>query len=169
MIFLRNHLIHRGLLTIITILMIISTNCCAKHTIESEELPLALKQTIDIFYKSIENDDIETRISLFSENAIMMPNHWTITKGKDDIGTMLRSGQAYIFKIRDREMIDFESSGKLAYTVNSYYYTWHAKKDTAQWHNTKNVHLWKLNHDGNWKLHLDIWNSNVPLNAFNAE
>ena len=82
---------------------------------------------------------------------------------------MLRSGQAYIFKIRDREMIDFESSGKLAYTVNSYYYTWHAKKDTAQWHNTKNVHLWKLDHDDNWKLHLDIWNSNVPLNAFDAE
>ena len=71
--------------------------------------------------------------------------------------------------ICDRELIGFGVSGDLAYTVNSYYYTWHAKQDQPQWHNTKNVHLWKVDSDGNWKLHLDIWNSNVPINVFAEE
>jgi ketosteroid isomerase-like protein len=99
----------------------------------------------------------------------MMPNHWTIYRGQKDIGEMMRAGKDYIFKIRDREVLDFGVSGSLAYTVNSYYYTWHAKDDTAQWHHTKNVHLWKLDDKNNWRLYLDIWNSNVPLSAFNSE
>jgi ketosteroid isomerase-like protein len=57
----------------------------------------------------------------------------------------------------------------MAYTVNSYYYTYHSKDGDAQWHKTKNVHIWKKNEDGEWKLAIDIWNSDIPLAKFNEE
>ncbi len=161
--------INFGIIAAIICLQVITVSCEGKTTNEINELPASLTQTINKFYESIDKSDAETRISLFSNNAIMMPNHWTITRGKENIGDMMRSSQDYVFKIRDRELIGFGVSGDLAYTVNSYYYTWHAKQDQPQWHNTKNVHLWKVDSDGNWKLHLDIWNSNVPINVFAEE
>jgi ketosteroid isomerase-like protein len=136
---------------------------------KSDELPPSLTASINKFYDSIKNDDNETRISLFSEGATMMPNHWTRIEGKENIAKSIRAGQGAVFKIRDRELIDSGISRELAYTVNSYHYTYHVKEDSPQWHSTKNVHIWKMDNDGNWKLHLDIWNSNVPISAFDNE
>jgi len=53
--------------------------------------------------------------------------------------------------------------------VNSYYYTWHAPEDEAQWHKTKNVHIWARDAEGAWKLRVDIWNSDVRLTDFADE
>jgi ketosteroid isomerase-like protein len=60
-------------------------------------------------------------------------------------------------------------SGDLACTANSYYYTYHASDSEPRWHKTKNVHIWKRDAGGEWKLHVDIWNSDVPLDAFGDE
>jgi ketosteroid isomerase-like protein len=53
--------------------------------------------------------------------------------------------------------------------VNSYYYTWHAPDDKPQWHKTKNVHIWARDAEGDWKLRVDIWNSDVRVADFADE
>jgi ketosteroid isomerase-like protein len=50
-------------------------------------------------------------------------------------------------------------SGDAAYTINDYYYTYHAEGDEPVWRKTKNIHIWRRQADGFWKLHADIWNS----------
>ena len=89
--------------------------------------------------------------------------------GKEAIAEMMRAGEGYVFRLRDREIVDIDVSGDLAYTVNSYYYTWHAEGAEPQWHKTKNVHIWRKGEDGQWKLHVDIWNSDVPMSQFSEE
>jgi len=128
-----------------------------------------LTQTIDAFYAAIEAADGEARIAMFTDDAIMMPNHWTRYEGKEQIAEVIRSGEGSVFKIRDREIVDMDVSGDIAYTVNSYYYTWHAADGEPQWHKTKNVHIWKKDADCQWKLHVDIWNSDVPMSQFAEE
>jgi ketosteroid isomerase-like protein len=113
---------------------------------------------------------ISAVIAIFSGcGAIMMPNHWTIYNGKETIAAVIKSGEGSVFKIRDREIVDMDVSGSLAYTVNSYYYTYHAEGADPQWHKTKNVHIWKRDAGGQWKLHVDIWNSDVPMSEFPNE
>jgi ketosteroid isomerase-like protein len=121
---------------------------------------------MDEFYTAVDSGDREAHIALFAEDAIMMPNHWTLSRGKESIAGIIRAGEGYVFRLRDREIVDIDVRGAMAYTVNSYYYTYHAEGAEPQWHKTKNVHIWKRDAGGSWKLHVDIWNSDVPMSEF---
>jgi len=135
----------------------------------NQEPPPELLTAIDSFYASVESGNGEARIALFSDSAIMMPNHWTLTRGKDGIARIIRSSEGSVFRLKDREVVDMDVDGSIAYVTNSYFYTWHAEGDEPQWHKTKNVHIWKRDAAGDWKLHLDIWNSDVPMSQFADE
>ncbi len=131
--------------------------------------PDELLESISAFYTAIENADEEARIKLLADDIIMMPDHWSIMEGKDVVSHSIQSAGDAIFKLKDRKMIRIEVSGDMAYTVNSYYYTYHAKGQAEQWHKTKNVHIWQRYPTGHWKLKVDIWNSDVPSSQFMKE
>ena len=136
---------------------------------ETRETPPELLEAIDAFYATIESGDVEARIELFADDVIMMPNHWTRTEGKEAVAEMFRAPSGAVFLIRDREVLRLEVSGSLANTVNSYWYTYHAEGSEPQWHKTKNVHIWREVAPGDWKITVDIWNSDVPIAAFAEE
>lgn len=128
-----------------------------------------LKEAIESFYETIEAGDVEARIALLADDVILMPNHWTTMHGKEAVSDSFRRSAGAVFKLRDREVVQMEISGNLAYTVNSYHYTYHSKDEPEQWHKTKNVHVWRRDPSGDWKLAVDIWNSDVPIGQFSAE
>jgi len=128
-----------------------------------------LTDTISRFYESIEAGDPEARIQLLADDVVLLPNHWTIMSGKEDVSESFRRSADAIFRIKDREIVQMEISEDLAYTVNSYYYTYHLKDHPEQWHKTKNVHIWRSDSSGTWKLAVDIWNSDVPIEQFSQE
>ena len=132
-------------------------------------LPDELRATIDAFYASVEAGDVEARIDLFGDDVILMPNHWTMSRGKESVAAIFRGSADAVFRLRDREIVRADVSGDMAYTVNSYFYTYHNQGDEPQWHKTKNVHIWRRDDSGNWKLAVDIWNSDVPMAAFGEE
>jgi ketosteroid isomerase-like protein len=154
-------------LALVILLALSSLQGCG--TCEDEGIPPELQNAIGAFYASIDAGDVETRIGLFTQHAVMMPNHWTRIEGKEAIAETFRSGEGWEFRLRDREVVDMDVSGNLAYTVNAYLYTYHRKHEEPQWHRTKNVHIWKKMQDGSWKLHVDVWNSDVPIDEFPNE
>lgn len=134
-----------------------------------DRLPPELESAIDAFYSAIESGDVETRIALLSDDIVIMPNHWRRSRGKETVAASFRASSDAVFEIKDREVVDSDVSGDLAYTVNAYWYTYHLAGDDPQWHKTKNVHVWEREVGGEWKLKVDIWNSDVPLAAFGEE
>ena len=117
-----------------------------------------LEQAIEVFYASIESGDNDSRAEMFTDGAMMMPDNGAIIHGKGDIGEVVRSGGGWVFRIRNLERAELDLSGDIAYTVNEYEYTWHQAGDEPTWHPTKNIHIWRRQTDGSWKLHVDIWN-----------
>lgn len=122
-------------------------------------MPPELARTIDAFYRAIEIDDHEARIELFDEHAMLLPNHGTPIEGREAIARVIRGGEGWVFRIRDREILDVDVDGRIAYTVNAYAYTYHPRGEEPQWHPTKNVHIWRRGDDGAWRLRVDIWNA----------
>ena len=57
----------------------------------AEQLPDDLMGVIDSFYAAIENDDIEARVALLDDELVMMPNHWTMTTGKEAVAAGFRA------------------------------------------------------------------------------
>ena len=125
----------------------------------TDRLPDDLVRAIDSFYAAIEADDIEARVALLAEDVVMMPNHWTMSRGKEDVSAVFRAAEGAVFRIRERDVVKAEVSSGLAYTVNSYFYTYHAADDEPQWHKTKNIHIWRRDSEGRWRLEVDIWNT----------
>jgi len=157
-------------LQIASAMMLLVLVGCARSPADSEQENLeSLQLAITHFYEAIENGDVEARVVLFSEDAIMMPNHGPIIKGEGAVIQTIRSGNGSIFRIKDRTIERLEMDGDLAYTANTYAYTYHEVGTEPQWHRTKNVHIWKRDTDGNWKIKVDIWNSDVSMADFQDE
>lgn len=141
------------------LLMILIMDSCKFENRENAELE-KLKSTIEKFYTAVNSGDTDKRLSLFTNDAIIMPNGGEFYVLNDSMKAVWKNyDEKWIFRIKDIEHIEITVSGKTAYTVNTYYYTFHKKDSEAQWHKTKNVHIWKKQDDGSWKLHVDIWNS----------
>ena len=112
------------------------------------------------FYTALNNGETSKRLALFSENALVLPDKGKLTLMTDSVKTVWKSwDKDWVFRLKDIEHVEISLSGDIAYTVNSYSYTFHRKDAEAVWYKTKNVHIWKKQKDGSWKLHVDIWNS----------
>lgn len=123
-----------------------------------------LTKTITEFYGAIERGDAMARVQLLDEDAILMPNGWHMVRGKENAAAVFTADTTdFIFRIKDRAIIELTVADSIAYTINSYEYTYHRKGTPPQWRKTKNVHIWQLHRDGSWKLHADIWNSDLPI------
>lgn len=118
--------------------------------------------TINKFYERIENGNINDRLALFSPDAIILPNNgklYRFTAEKHQ--QWIVADKEWDFKLKDVAHIEIEMSGNIAYSINSYYYSYHKKGTEPKWHKTKNIHIWKKQKGGTWKLHADIWNSSA--------
>jgi ketosteroid isomerase-like protein len=128
--------------------------------VNEEDAGLAeLERSISAFYDAIESGDNDRHAEMFTDGALMMPNNGAIVSGKESIGEVVRGGEGWVFRIRNLERAELDLNGDIAYTVNEYEYTWHQVGDEPAWHPTKNIHIWRRQTDGSWKLHVDIWNS----------
>lgn len=118
-----------------------------------------LERTIAAFYEAVDSGDKESHARMFSDSAFMMPNNGALISGGENVGEVVRGGEGWVFRIRNLDRVELDLSGDIAYTVNQYEYTWHEEGAEPVWHPTKNIHIWRRQPDGSWKLHVDIWNS----------
>lgn len=113
---------------------------------------------VDSFYTAVNAGDQAAHAQLFTDDAWMLSDDWHISRG-EALKTSLRERAGWVFRLKDVERLEYGISGALGYTINQYFYTWHQEGEQPEWHRTKNVHIWKRQDDGVWRLHVDIWNS----------
>jgi ketosteroid isomerase-like protein len=59
--------------------------------------------------------------------------------------------------------MDVGGGGNTAYETGNYSLTIQPESQAAMTDSGKYVVVWKKQADGTWKLHVDIWNSSMPL------
>lgn len=126
---------------------------CAQ-TDDSEATFLA---AVDSFYAAVNSGDQAGHAALFTDDAYMLSDDWNISRGLA-LKKSIRERTGWVFRLKDLNRLEHGVSGDLGYTVNEYYYTWHQEGSDPEWKKTKNVHIWKRQADGSWRLHVDIWN-----------
>ena len=57
--------------------------------------------------------------------------------------------------------VNWSVNGNIAYQINKTAVTYQTEGQEAKWNPSKNVHIWKKQADGGWKLHVDIWNNSI--------
>lgn len=133
-------------------------NCFSSK--EPEQSREMLLKSIEQFYNAIERGDTRARVDLFAEDALVLQDGGPLVEFNDAVRKKwIGWDKEWVFKIRNRQNIETTVSGRVAYTINQYEYTFHRIGSTPVWHKTKNIHIWHQQKDGTWRLHVDIWNS----------
>jgi len=132
--------------------------CEAEAAAEAAASLAKLEAARAAFYAAIESGDRQGHFAMFAEDGMMLPDGYGLIRGREALEPVVTGGEGYVFRLKDVETVDWDVSGDIAYFVNQYFYTWHEEGAEPEWHRTKNVHVWKRQADGEWRLHADIWN-----------
>ncbi|MGH2567811.1 MAG: YybH family protein, partial [Bacteroidota bacterium] len=104
-------------------------------------------------------------MAYYADDAIQMPPNAPPNKGKEAIRAWISQMMQSGMKITAAKFTSTEvdAGGKVAYEVGDYDMTMTIPEMGEMKDNGKYVAVWKQQQDGSWKVHAEIWNTNVPM------
>ena len=145
-----------------TLLVLAISGCAAQVDLEAEAA--AIRSADADCLKAWAAKDVDLALSCYSDDASVFPSNAPIVTGKEAI----RALWSQVFEIPgfavswDISKLEVSRAGDLAYghgTVEAMVNdaAGNPVKERGKW-----VGVWKKQADGQWKLVLDIWNSDQP-------
>jgi uncharacterized protein (TIGR02246 family) len=124
----------------------------------------ALKDLDAQWSKAAAAKDLETTVSYYADDAVLMPPNAPVAAGaaiRDFWKSMIASpGFAGGWKVTKAEVA---RSGDLAYLTGTYEMTENDASGKPVNDRGKYVEVWKKQADGKWKVVADMFNSDLPL------
>ena len=154
----------RNLVFILCILFVISCNRFGKEYEPDLENPM-LKSIEELHKKDKEasmNSDLETLLSLFTDDGIAIPAEGEIIEGKEALRNMLKQNfelnKDYIITEYNHDFKEVKVLGKYAYEWGIYSGKYKSKNDGQEITGSgKLMRILRLQADGSWKVHRTIW------------
>jgi uncharacterized protein (TIGR02246 family) len=108
------------------------------------------------------NSDMETLLSLFTDDGIAIPPEGEIIEGKEALRNMLKLGfelhHDYIITEYNQDFKEVNVLGEYAYEWGTYNGKYKSNSDGTEIAGSgKLMRILKLQADGSWKVHRTIW------------
>ena len=149
---------------LIVFALVIVLLSCAEP--EKEEMDIAqVRQAIDEanlkFGEAMRKGDAAALAALYTEDTVLLPPNSEMIQGKQGVEEFWQA--AIQMGVQDAILtsVDVMGSGDLAYGIGKYTLTIQLEEEVVE-ELGKYVVVWKLQADGSWKKHVDIWNSSMP-------
>ncbi|MFQ5791557.1 MAG: YybH family protein [Acidobacteriota bacterium] len=158
----RNHC-----LLLIAVAMLI-VNACGpppEPPIDIEAERAALREAADAYHEAGAAVDVETIVSLYASDALILPPNGEKVQGMEGIRNFFSAFAAMPgFQVRfETPKVEVSSAGDLGYTLTDAELTVEGPDGEPVTDRLRDFHLWKKQDDGSWKVVVDIWNSENPL------
>ena len=138
--------------------------CACAEKIDTEADIEAVKNLTEEYDAAINSGDLDSWVSLYTDDAVRMPPNSPALVGKDAIRSVMQSSfEKFTFDIKEtaEEVI---VAGDWAFARGTYTYTITPKAgsepigdDSGKW-----MAFHKCQPDGSWKIYRNIWNSDLP-------
>jgi uncharacterized protein (TIGR02246 family) len=154
----------RNIVLILCILCVISCNINSKEYETDLENPML--KTIEELHKKDKqasmNGDLETLLTLFTDDGILIPPESEIIEGKEALRNMLKQNfelhQDYITTEYNQDFKEIKILGRYAYEWGTYSGKYKSKDDGKEITGSgKLMRILKLQADGSWRVHRTIW------------
>lgn len=133
---------------------------CAKQQEERTNLD-HLQKIIAEFQEAVQKKDVGKIVSMYADDAMMLPDDQKIVSGKQAIAEHWNTTAQSDTRIKVVEKVRLSRDGNIAYQINKMAVAMPVEGHETKWNPSKNVHIWKKQTTEIWKLQVDIWNSSV--------
>ncbi len=140
--------------------------CCAppqEEKMDVEKVRKALEESNLKFGEAGRQGDAAAMAALYTEDATLLPPNSEMIKGREGIEAVWSGVIQMGAKDVVLTTVDVYGSGDLAYEVGNYVLTIQPEGQEPIEDKGKYVVVWKQIADGSWKMHVDIWNSSLPV------
>jgi ketosteroid isomerase-like protein len=136
--------------------------CSARVDVEAERQ--ALRAASDEYSNAEAAKDAERLSSFYAEGAIMYPPNEPTMAGKENIHKYASNVMAIPDLVMSSRNIELEVSraGDLGYTVNILDVKLNDPQGNPISEQYRDIHFWKKEPDGKWRVVIDIWNLEPP-------
>jgi len=140
------------------------TNCTSNKSTDLKMIEDALQKANTSIENAVSNKNLDSLMSFYAEDACLLPTAEPIVKGKASI----RKEWEHIFEIPDFNNkstlteIVISKDGDMAYSMGYYIATMMGEDGNAVQEPGKWVTIWKKQSDGQWRIAIDIYNTDIP-------
>jgi ketosteroid isomerase-like protein len=127
-----------------------------------EQIRPAIEEGNRKFGEGFRSVDARAVAELYTDDAILLPPNAGILKGKENVEVFW--GGAMQMGVKDVVLSSVELllMGDFVCEIGEYRLTIQPEGQEAMQDQGKYLVIWKLHIEGNWKLHIDIWNTSAP-------
>ena len=100
--------------------------------------------------------------ALYTDDAILLPPNHDILKGKQGIESFWSAAMKMGVKEVVLSTVDLVEMGDFVCEIGKYQLTIQPEGKEAFEDQGKYLVIWKQTVEGDWRLHIDIWNTNMP-------
>lgn len=150
------------LIVLSLVIAVFGAACSARVDIEAERQ--ALRAASDEYSNAEAAKDAERLSSFYTEDAIMYPPNEPTMTGKENIHKYASNVMAIPDLVMSSRNIELQvsSAGDLGYTVNILDVKVNDPQGNPISERYRDIHFWKKESDGKWRVMIDIWNLEPP-------
>ena len=147
-------LFNASLLAALFIAAILISSC----TPSPVDVTTEIEEANQSFMDTRESGDAEAMSMLYTSDAKLLPTNGALIDGREAIKAYWTEGMSQASSELVLEIVSAEGYGNMAIEVGRY----KIKVESQEVDKGKYIVTWKKE-DGQWKLHRDIWNSDLPV------
>jgi len=122
----------------------------------------AIEEANAKFGEAVRMADAAAIADLYTEDARLLPPNSEMIEGKEGIEAFWGGGLQMGIKEAVLTTLDVLGIGDMVCEIGKYDLTIQPEGQEAMKDSGKYLVIWKKAMDGIWKLHVDIWNTNMP-------
>ncbi len=131
------------------------------------ELEASLRIAAEAYQAAASSKDAATVVSLYEDDALMIPPDAEMVEGIEGVrdyrfGFIETPGVALDFELI---RVEVAASGDVGWTVGVGQITIEREGEAPGRDVVRDVHTWRRQPDGSWKVVLDVWNSGIVSGA----
>jgi uncharacterized protein (TIGR02246 family) len=128
-----------------------------------EALRASLREAAEAYQAAASAKDADAVVAMYDADALMVPPSGEMVRGLDGVrdyrfGFIETPGVSLSF---DLQRVEVSASGDLGWSLSVGYITIAREDGSTARDVVRDVHTWRRQPDGSWKVVLDVWNSGV--------
>ena len=139
---------------------------CAQPSVDPEAERAALRAAADAYHEAVQAQtvDMDRLVDLYADDGLMIPPNAPVEEGLQAVrnfATAFSQMPGFAIRFEDTRA-EVAASGDMGYTLADAVLSVEGPDGEPVQDQLRDFHLWKKQ-DGEWKVAIDIWNSELPL------